>query len=152
MKCLVVKFIHSDIYIQKSINDTQNFWRITLFSSRFRSLKAIPNPALRNQKSFTKYRVSGYIQIVSPNDKGFYFEEKILRGRNFEEIWENLELEVKDMEAKSRYLYLEEYISKLLTLMDSFWVKISTKRTDICWLVKVRGYLDKVEKEQQKIK
>lgn len=56
------------------------------------------------------------------------------------------------MEAKSRYLYLEEYISKLLTLMDSFWVKISTKRTDICWLVKVRGYLDKVEEEQQKIK
>ena len=32
--------------------------------------------------------------------------------------------------------------------MDSFWVEISTKRIGICWLVKVRGYLDKVEKEQ----
>ena len=36
--------------------------------------------------------------------------------------------------------------------MDTFWVKINGKRVDICWLVRVRGHLDKVEKEQQRIK
>ena len=36
--------------------------------------------------------------------------------------------------------------------MDSFWVEISGKCIDICWLVKVRGHLDKIEKEQQRIK
>ena len=36
--------------------------------------------------------------------------------------------------------------------MDNFWVEISGKRVDICWLVRVRGHLDKVEKEQQRIK
>ena len=42
--------------------------------------------------------------------------------------------------------------SKLFSLMDSFWVEISGKRVDICWLVRVRGHIDKVEKEQQRIK
>ena len=36
--------------------------------------------------------------------------------------------------------------------MDSFWVDIRGKSIDICWLVKVRGHLDKIEKEQQRIK
>ena len=36
--------------------------------------------------------------------------------------------------------------------MDSFYVEISGKRINICWLVKVRGYLEKVEKDQQRIK
>ena len=36
--------------------------------------------------------------------------------------------------------------------MDSFCVEISGKRVDICWLVRVRGHLDKVKKEQQRIK
>ena len=36
--------------------------------------------------------------------------------------------------------------------MDSFWVEISGKRVDVSWLVKLRGHLDKVEKEQQRIK
>ena len=36
--------------------------------------------------------------------------------------------------------------------MDRFWVEISGKRVDICWLVKVRGHLDKLEKEQHRIK
>ena len=53
---------------------------------------------------------------------------------------------------KCRDLLLEEYCSKLFSLMDSFWVKINGKRVDICWLVKVRGHLDKVVKEQQRIK
>ena len=53
---------------------------------------------------------------------------------------------------KCRDLLLEEYCSKLFSLMDSFWVEINGKRVDICWLVRVRGHLDKVEKEQQRIK
>ena len=52
---------------------------------------------------------------------------------------------------KCRDLLLEEYCKKLFSLMDSLWVEISGKRVDICWLVKVRGHLDKVEKDQQKI-
>ena len=36
--------------------------------------------------------------------------------------------------------------------MDSFWAEVSGKRADICWLVKVRGHIDKSEKEQQRIK
>ena len=36
--------------------------------------------------------------------------------------------------------------------MDSFWVDIRGKSIDICWLVKVRGHLDKIEKEQQRMK
>ena len=35
--------------------------------------------------------------------------------------------------------------------MDSFWLEISGKYIDICWLVPVRGHLDKFEKEQQRI-
>ena len=36
--------------------------------------------------------------------------------------------------------------------MDSFWLEISGKYIDICWLVTVRGHLDKFEKEQQRKK
>ena len=36
--------------------------------------------------------------------------------------------------------------------MDSFCVEISGKRIGTCWIVKVRGNLDKIEKEQQRIK
>ena len=36
--------------------------------------------------------------------------------------------------------------------MDSFWVEISGKLVDICWLLRVRGHIYKVEKEQQRIK
>ena len=53
---------------------------------------------------------------------------------------------------KSIYLLLEEYSNKLSSLMDSFYVEISGKRINICWFVKVRGYLEKVEKDQQRIK
>ena len=35
--------------------------------------------------------------------------------------------------------------------MDRYWVKISGIRTDICWLVKVRGHLHESEKKQQRI-
>ena len=44
------------------------------------------------------------------------------------------------------------HCNKLFSLMDGFWVEISSKHIDICWLVKVRGHLDKVENEQQRTK
>ena len=53
---------------------------------------------------------------------------------------------------KRRDLLLEEYCDELFSIMNSFWVEISGKRVDICWLVKVRGHLDKVKKEQQRTK
>ena len=34
--------------------------------------------------------------------------------------------------------------------MNSFWVEIGGKGVNINWLVKFRGHLDKVEKEQTK--
>ena len=59
---------------------------------------------------------------------------------------------LKETKMKCRDLYLAEYCNKLFSLMDSFWVEISGKRVDIFWLVKVRGHLDKVGNEQQRIK
>ena len=53
---------------------------------------------------------------------------------------------------KCQDLLLEEYCNKLLSLMDSFWVEISGRHVGICWLVTVRGHLDKAEKDQQIIK
>ena len=49
-------------------------------------------------------------------------------------------------------LLLADYCNKLFLLMDSFWAEISGKRVGVCWLVKFRGHIDKVEKEQQRIK
>ena len=57
-----------------------------------------------------------------------------------------------ETEMKCRDLLLEEYCNKLFSLMDSLLVEISGKRVDICCLVKIRGHLDKVEKDQQRIK
>ena len=53
---------------------------------------------------------------------------------------------------KCRDLLLRKYCSKLLSLMYRYWLEISGKRVDICWLGWVRGHLDTVEKEQQRIK
>ena len=36
--------------------------------------------------------------------------------------------------------------------MDTFWVEISGKRVDMCWLMKVKDHFDKADKEQQRIK
>ena len=70
-------------------------------------------------------------------------------SKEFRKKWD---CNLKETEIKCRDLLLEEYCSKLFSLMDSFWVEISGKRVDICWLVKFRGHLDKVEKGQQRIK
>ena len=72
-----------------------------------------------------------------------------MRGWNFERISEEMELAFK---RNRNDLLLEEYCCKLFSLMGSFSVEISGKRVDIFWLVRVRGHLDKVETEQQRIK
>ena len=53
---------------------------------------------------------------------------------------------------ETKMKWWEEYCNKLFSIMDSFLVEISSNCVDICWLVKVRGHLDKVEKDQQRIK
>ena len=58
---------------------------------------------------------------------------------------------LKETKMKCRYLLLEEYCIKLFPLIDNFLVQISGKRVSVCCLVKVRGHLDKGEKEQQRI-
>ena len=51
-----------------------------------------------------------------------------------------------------RDLLLEEHCEKLFCLMDSFWEEIAGANVDLNWLVKVRSHLDKIEKEQEKVK
>ena len=70
-------------------------------------------------------------------------------SKDFQKKWD---YNLKETERKCRDLLLEEYCDKLFTLMDSFWVEIRGKSIDIYWLVKVRGHLDKIEQEQQRIK
>ena len=53
---------------------------------------------------------------------------------------------------KYRDLLLEEYCIKLLSLMDTFRLEISSKRVDMCWLMKVKDHFDKADKEQQGIR
>ena len=36
--------------------------------------------------------------------------------------------------------------------MDNFWEVIAGTNVDLNWLIKVRSYLDKIEKEQEKVK
>ena len=78
--------------------------------------------------------------------------KKFCVGGTSKEFQKKWDCNLKETEMKCRDLLLEEYCSKLFSLMDSFWVEINAKRVDICWLVRVRGHLDKVEKEQQRIK
>ena len=53
---------------------------------------------------------------------------------------------------KYRDLLLEEYCIKLLSLMDTFRLEISSKRVDMCWLMKVKDHFDKADKEQRGIR
>ena len=84
--------------------------------------------------------------------KGLVARKKFCVGGTSKEFQKKWDCNLKETEMKCRDLLLEEYCSKLFSLMDSFWVEINGKRVDICWLVRVRGHLDKVEKEQQRIK
>ena len=73
-------------------------------------------------------------------------------GGTSKEVQKKWDYNLKQTEMKRRDLLLEEYCDELFSIMNSFWVEISSNRADICWLVKVRGHLDKVKKEQQRIK
>ena len=70
-------------------------------------------------------------------------------SENFEQKWD---ANLREMEIKCRDLLLEEHCEKLFCLMDSFWEEIAGANVDLNWLVKVRSHLDKIEKEQEKVK
>ena len=84
--------------------------------------------------------------------KGLVMTKRLSLGgtsNKFEKKWD---CNLKETVMKSRYLLLEEYCIKLVPLIDNFLLQISGKRVGVCCFVKVRGHLDKVEKEQQRIK
>ena len=56
------------------------------------------------------------------------------------------------MELKCRDLLLEEHCKELFYLMICFWEAIVDADLDISWSIKVRNHLDKIEKEQAKVK
>ena len=80
--------------------------------------------------------------------KGLVARKSFCVSRTSKEFQKKQDCNLKQTEMKCRDLILEEHCNKLLSLMNSFWVEKSGKRVDICWLVKVRGHLDKFEKEQ----
>ena len=84
--------------------------------------------------------------------KGFIARKKICVGRTSSEFQKKWDCNLKQTEMKCRDLLFEEYCINLFSLTGSFWVEVSGKCVDICWLVKVRGHLDKVKNEQQRIK
>ena len=57
-----------------------------------------------------------------------------------------------DMESQFWDLLLKEYCKKVIYLLSCFWEAIVYVNVDITWLVNVRNHLDKIEKEQAKIK
>ena len=56
------------------------------------------------------------------------------------------------MESQFWDILLEEYCKKVIYLLSCFWEAIVYVNVDIIWLVNVRNHLDKIEKEQAKIK
>ena len=84
--------------------------------------------------------------------KGLVARKIFCVGGNSKKFQKKWDCNLKETEIKCRDLLLEEYCSKLLSLMDSFWVDLSGKHVDLCWLVRFRGHSDKVEKEEQRIK
>ena len=70
-------------------------------------------------------------------------------SENFEKKWD---MNLREMERKCRDSLLEKHCEKLFRLMDSFWEVIADTNADLNWLIKVRSHLDKIEKEQEKVK
>ena len=59
---------------------------------------------------------------------------------------------MREMERKYRDLLLEEHCEKLFCLMDSFWEVTVGANVNLNWLIKIRSHLDKIKKEQEKVK
>ena len=78
--------------------------------------------------------------------KEFGCEEKFFHRWNIESE-KKWDCNLKETEMICRDLILQKNCNKLFLLMDIFLVEISGKCINICCLVKVRGPLDKVEKE-----
>ena len=70
-------------------------------------------------------------------------------GRTRKEYAKTCIWNLPEMEIVCQCLLLKEYCKKSFSLMDSFWVEIGSKSFNINGLVKVRGHLDKVEKDNK---
>ena len=80
--------------------------------------------------------------------KGLVARKRFRVGGTSEEFQKECDNNLRETEMVCR----EEYSNKLFSLIDSFWVEIGGKRIDICCTGKDRVHLDKVEKEEQRIK
>ena len=63
--------------------------------------------------------------------KGLVARKIFCVGGTSNEFQKKWDCNLKETEMKRRGLLLEEYCSKLFSLMDSFWVEIRGKRVDI---------------------
>ena len=70
-------------------------------------------------------------------------------SQNFEKKWD---ANLREMERKCQDLLLEEHCEKLFCLMESFWEVIAGANVSLNWLIKIRSHLNKIEKEQDKVK
>ena len=134
---------------------TRIFRWTTLYSSWIRGVKAITSLSSEitcRLQSYSPHRFSGVMQIVSIDAKGFGCGKKFCVGRTLKESEKKWDCNLKETEMRYWHSILEEYCNKLFSLIDSFWVENSGKHIDVYWLLKVRGHLDKVEKEQRRIK
>ena len=75
--------------------------------------------------------------------KGLVARKRFWVGGTSKEFEKKWDYNLKETEMKCQDLLLAEYYNKLFSLMGSFWAEISGKWL-VCWLVKVRGHLDKV--------
>ena len=91
------------------------------------------------------------------------YKTKIINYRNYQvfgffmhgiskRLWESWNWNLDKMVIKYWEILLEKHCKKLLSSVNSFWVEIGGKGVNINWLVKLRGHLNKAEKEQTKNK
>ena len=76
--------------------------------------------------------------------KGLVAKKRFCVGGTSKDFQKKWYYNLKETERTWQDLLLEECCDKLFALMDSFWVEISCKRIDICWLGKVRVHLNKI--------
>ena len=50
------------------------------------------------------------------------------------------------------YIFMYIYVKACICFMDIFWEVIAGANINLNWLIKIRSHLDKIEKEQEKVK
>ena len=96
------------------------------------------------------------ILVLWVTSERFISKEKIKNLRNNgstnEELKKEWENGINGLDGRCRDLLLQEHCKKLFNLIDTFWCHIKYAEVDANWLLKVKTYLDKLEKIQSKIK